>query len=163
MKQITDKTVIIQGDKTFQPVEVEGVVYWVDNRPPMFGEYWCYLAENEDVVFIKNSLSLDWFERLHDLKNYYTVVAQSKPILDGIPVIDLLSNNTRLIMEGECPIDLNCYTLQDIEKANKISKGLDIKTGVYFSANTFSLEEIIEQINSIQSIEVDSDFNIISF
>lgn len=32
MKKITNKTVLRQGNKLFQPVEVDEVIYWVDNR-----------------------------------------------------------------------------------------------------------------------------------
>jgi len=141
MKQITNKTVILQVDKTFQPIEVDGVVYWIDNRPPMFNEYWCYLAENEDIVFTKNSLPLTWFEKLHDLKNYYTVVAQSKPILNGITVIDL-----------------QAHIAQKLASDN----GWDWYNTESSARRVFELWA--KQIsNSIQSIEVDNDFNIISF
>jgi hypothetical protein len=79
---ITKDTILKQGDKEYPAVEVEGVVYWVDEN--LKGEIgWNF------------NYGLD---RLDNLPSYYPehstewncckkIIAQSKPILEGVPVI----------------------------------------------------------------------------
>jgi predicted amino acid racemase len=116
MKQITKNTILKQGDKTYQPVEVDGIIYWVDKEE----NHWigAFNINDKDVV------------------------VQSQPKLEGIPVIDLKTNLNYY--------NINQYTQKDIEK-------------FYKHVKTHTFAEAMEQINSISLIEVDEQFNIISY
>jgi hypothetical protein len=170
MKTITKNTLLKQGDKVYQPVEVDGVIYWI-----------------EDVAYFDTSIG--WYFRIipkhkpQDGRNFYTrysgdlrIVAQSQPELDGIPIVNLQLNNLSLIAEVGDPIDLNVYTQKDIEKAIEfILKNYTINSFGNFPAgvSTDSLnysettsqvtEKVFGQINSISVIEVDYEFNIINY
>jgi hypothetical protein len=39
MKQITSKTLLQQGDKIYQPIEVDGVIYWYNKREPKLNDF----------------------------------------------------------------------------------------------------------------------------
>jgi hypothetical protein len=148
MKQITNKTILKQGDKTYQPIEVDGVIYWVKSDSP----YWV------------------------ELEPY--CVAQSQPKLDGIPVVNLKTFIARKQAEYSVNVwDLNAghhfgegfksntnqYTQADIEKAIKLARNLNYNKEKVNNGFTLSVEEILEQINSISIIEVDEQFNVISY
>lgn len=198
MKQITNKTILKQkiGEenckcikpkkifKTYQPVEVDGVVYWVD----------------------ENDITNCWFINKYILKIYHSstkktdensvkIVAQSSRHLEGIPVISLDSYVEKLaeielqkeswdtstglpFNEGwkKCYIYKIKYSQKDIEKAielareaNSIDGTVDLDVVLSFKADNSDLrtkwtkEEILEQLNSISVIEVDEQFNVISY
>jgi len=162
MKKITKETILRKGHKTFQSVEVNDVVYWGKKS-------------NED-----------WFNLIVD-DEYWYIVAQSQPKLEGVPVISLDSYVERLkkgISEfsklatdtqeqfwtgkaagfGEAlqiynKSNPNQYTQQDIEKAYKMGYE-DRDKDIGYGSN---LAYCKEQINSISVIEVDEQFNIISY
>jgi hypothetical protein len=154
-KQITNKTILKQGNKTFEPIDHMGTnITW----------------ENENDI----------------------TVAQLQPILEGVPVISLDSYRSILSEKACKKQDLaggfsggvheravagmffrkgynsnpNKYTQKDIEKSIELAKkGYDefgingfIKHGF-----DFTKQQILEQINSISVIEVDEQFNIISY
>jgi hypothetical protein len=161
MKKITATTRLIQGGKEYQPVEVYGVIYWLENRPPLDDEFWTYIGNNEPIEFLKNYLPKTWYEKLHDINNYYTAIAQSQPILEGIPVITLDSyvNCTHCGVGITCSncekgikLNPNEFTLADVEKAANLGRD-----------RFYNNIEIIEQISSIDVIEVDESFNVINF
>jgi hypothetical protein len=126
MKTITKNTILKQGEKTFQPVEVDGVIYWVGKEG--------------------------------------FAIASSKLMTDDVPVISLEANNTRLIMEGKYPFDLKSYTKEDIEKAIELMDGVRLfhKAQHPFERSQ-QIKRILDQIDSISEIEVDENFNIISY
>ena len=185
MKTITKNTILKQGDKVYQPVEVDVVIYWLQNRPPLDNEYWTYINEFEPVVFTKNVLSPSWYEKLHDKRNYYTVLAQSSPILESIPVISLDSYVQRLA-QAQYPIfNTGIMWMGGSDDYNKVNKQEGFINGFKSNPNQytkddlvkaielartypkdvagFANEEILEQISSINEIEVDDNFNVINF
>jgi hypothetical protein len=188
MKQITNKTILKQGDKTYQPVEVEGVVYWVDNKPSKKGQK-CY-DKSDNTIFEKEYDSLP-----HPLTNdnpvnendYLPIVSQSQLKLVGIPFISLdlyienladncvknHSSNRTLNEDGWMSTGFvygynsnpNHYTQKDVEKAIELAR--EYTLGERYGGTTVDFDyyecEIIEKIISISIIEVDQQFDIISY
>ena len=181
MKQITNKTILKQGDKEYQPVEVDGVIYWVDEKTePISGRY----------GMSSNPHNKQWFKSLglDDGRGAYLIVAQSQPKLEEIPVISLDSYIEKLAWvstekifpeindEDSTQIEIdkwnarwegfidghksnpNQYTKADIEKALFLKAGFDNKGYTKYMTN----EEIFEQINSISVIEVNDNWEVIS-
>jgi hypothetical protein len=177
MKQITNKTILKQGDKTYQPIEINGVIYWVDKEAKV---------ENGKLFITKEYIvhnNIGW--------NYgdVVIVAQSEPKLDGIPIVSLDSYVERLAMDSlknkwshlysfgypQRPFPINYendlnnvllgyyksnpnqYTQADIEKAIWLARDFKIARQIK------TVEEILEIINSISVIEVDEQFNVISY
>ena len=179
MKQITNKTILIQeigqekckeygcGNsecifeclnpkkifKTYQPVEVDGVIYWGKKS-------------NED-----------WFN-FYNEDEYWFLVAQSQPKLEGIPVISLDSYVERLGQKyGKSRVEVstawgsfvdgyksnpNQYNQKDIEKAIELARET-ISSNEAGICDKYTELGILQQINSISVIEVDEQFNIISY
>jgi len=160
MKQITKNTILKQGDKTYQPVEVDGIIYWVDEYVVCrTGEL--YLTSIQRRIIPKSEGVIQAGDK---------IIAQSQPKLEGIPVISLDSYvekladlkgfydstednkgnyTTKAFIEGY-KSNPNQYTQKDIEK-------------FYKHVKTHTFAEAMEQINSISLIEVDEQFNIISY
>jgi hypothetical protein len=80
MKQITNKTLLKQGDRTFEPVEVDGVIYWIDEdttRTQFIGfKGYCFKEDLTGKIFKHFFTENKWYD---DAK---VVVAQSQPQLD---------------------------------------------------------------------------------
>jgi len=172
MKHITKETILIQGEKEFKPAEIDGVVYWMDR----------YITGFESNIWVVNTLSKRvwlWENTMALSKNNapIKIVAQSRLKLEHLPVIDLKSNNNKLIIEGEYPIDLNAYTEKDIRKALDLARGNDFicladgkdklchcrKDNECQHRHYKTNEEIISEVNKVESIEVDESFEIINF
>lgn len=182
MKQITKNTILKQGDKTFQPVEVEGVIYWTTGTQPTFDDAHslkpCYYIFKGEII--KREYS-------HH-KESSTIIAQSQPKLEGVPVISLdsyVENSVNLEFKEEFEIaqdampaiwyDLklkiiknyksnsNQYTQKDIEKAIELARKTDFVGVGGDIGYSFFKSEIFQQINSISIIEIDEQFNIISY
>ena len=181
MKKITNETILKQGDKIYQPVEVDGVIYWVgkdlvginsetiSNYCPNSNQVFLgYFEANDDELY-------QGIGKIHPKE----IVAQSQPKLDGIPVISLDSYVDSLAkIKGENKFGLalycdyfkegyksnpNQYTQKDIEKAIELARERQfIKHSDNSTESKYNHEEIIEQINSISIIEVDEQFNIIN-
>jgi len=158
IKKITKKTIlkqIVNGEEiTFKSFEKEGVFYWTKKN----------IYPGDIVV--------------------PDIIAQSEPKIDGVPVVSLDSYYPKFVniitdMKAELnnTIDLNAYsigaiesfrcnpnkyTLADIEKAMDLARVNNVMNNndVYFQ---YKDTEIIDKINSIQSITVDSDFNIVKY
>lgn len=142
MKQITKNTILRQNDKTYQPVEVDGVICWID----------------------KSTLADE-------------IVVQSQPKLEGVPVISLLDYQevmeNIIITESLTSDDIislripqlfkltkeNQYTQKDIDKAIELAQ----ESGEHGYGHVYNKEQILEQINSISILEVDSEFQILSY
>jgi hypothetical protein len=169
MKQITNKTIIKQGDKAYPPVEVDGVVYWVDPALPIEEVYPHIVIEK----LTTGEYMLWQIDNINDIDRscQYQIVAQSQPKLEEIPVVSLDKSIDDFIyeyqQEGMLPSmakrriltlsNPNQYTQKDIDKAIELAREED---GFEF---TLTKEKILQQINSISVIEVDEQFNIISY
>lgn len=161
MKKITNKTIIRQVDKIYQPVEIDGVIYWTtNNKEGYIGYFYDRMMKS-----------------IHTNNNVYSdyIVAQSQPKLEGIPVVSfdkfVISYCHGESIGGKCiypkckydcsshteTIDIS-YTQQDIEKAILLGRRQGSCVGTIYTN-----EEILEQINSISLIEVDEQFNIINY
>jgi hypothetical protein len=151
MKRITEKTILKKGDKEYFPVKVDETIYWCSNGDVFPSEP--YLAwETNYSTGPKERWVLYYLNTELNGSKQLVIVAQSYPNVDGIPVISLEAHNTMLIMEDECPIDLNSYSLKDIEKTVRLTRGSDTP-----------IEIIIEKVNEISVIELDEFYNIISY
>ena len=137
MKHITKETILIQGEKKFRPVEIHDTIMWEDTEQTK------ELRDNEPS------------EVMNPIKGVF--IAQSKPQIQDMPTINLQANNTMLIMEGENPIDLNAYTEKDVRKA------LSMAFNQMYEGGNITSDEIIAEINKVESIEVDDNFEIITF
>jgi hypothetical protein len=184
MKQITNKTILKQEDKTYQPIEVDGVIYWMDKRKLCLegqfsismGKIGAYKQEKEPRF---------WDNGCHP------IIAQSQSKLDGIPVVSLdsyveniskskipISNSENPWLVGEVQSrrinfiegfksNPNQYTQADIEKAFDMGAKLDSLHKLVVRRHKGDVqkakEELLEQINSISVIEVDEQFNVIGY
>jgi len=189
MKQITNKTILKQGDKTYNPVKGDGVIYWLGGP----------ISLNPDNIWVYRS------NRIWKFKQGMTVVssnmpieiiAQSQPKLEGIPVIsldsyveNLFEQNTKTTSFGEhgkqSPFywfnkgynsNPNQWTDDDIRKTIELARTLQegknefevenilgSSDGTYGVKQKYTEKEILKQINSISVIEVDTSFNIIGY
>jgi hypothetical protein len=184
MKTITNKTILKQGDKEYQPMKVDGVIYWVDKNPKGFSKgEWMYNEPNNDTLIYQFSYDI------HPYEIGNKIVAQSQLKLEGIPVISLDSYVEKLAWvstekifpeindEDSTQVEIdkwnakwegfidgyksnpNQYTKADIEKALFLKAGFDNKGYTKYMTN----EEIFEQINSISVIEVNDNWEVISY
>ncbi len=168
MKQVTNKTIVKQEEKIFEPVEVDGIIYWCESKTISSPHYVVY---NDNVCFVN--------EDYHVINNAIeggfagVVFAQSQLNLKGIPVINLNSYVERLA-EIEFPthiepyrkgfkhgykLNQNHYNEKDIEKAYQVGHK-DRGNGFGNKSNFLNR---LEQINSISVIEIDEKFSIINY
>jgi len=191
MKQITKNTILRQNNKTYQPVEVDGVIYWTDFELPKDRQI-CITFHKETKLAMVDK---DGFYE-EDLDRYayspLRIIAQSK-IADGwkLAIFPIISLNEDIIAakNAECLKGVfseeenyqlrrsyflkgfnsnpNQYTQKDIEKAIELSRqkhdtGMGtIASGYSDMIDTYTKEEILEQINQISVIEVNHNFEII--
>jgi hypothetical protein len=169
MKQITNKTILKQGDKTYQPVEVDGVVYWIDYYTKK-GDFWC-IDIDKKIFKDQTHFPISIGQRL--------IIAQSQPRIEGIPVVSLdrcvqdkaYKHTEKLILTSEgrtqrwwgfivgYESNPNQYTQKDIDKAIELAQ----ESGEHGYGHVYNKEQIHEQINSISILEVDSEFQILSY
>lgn len=45
MKKITNRTLLKQGDKTYKPIEVDNVIYWIDKESEIPQYKWFYASD----------------------------------------------------------------------------------------------------------------------
>lgn len=182
MKQITKNTTLIQGDKTYQPIEIDGVVYWTRGLVTIM-DIGAVVIE----TLVRGQKILMQIDTANDLdfETQVSIVAQSQPILEGIPVVSLDVMHLAKLNWGNIhrtgvlgfidgyKSNPNQYTLKDIERAIELSETSgrvdmgfhrgDFYTLAEHKEHVKSKEEILEQINSIQSIEVDENFTILNY
>ncbi len=170
MKKITYKTTLKQGDNVFQPRfkrDDENSIYWVDfTRNVLASHAGSYVWS---VRWAKPIILGDHEDSY--INECYEIVAQSHPILEEIPLITLKTYIAKLqanyaVKHGDLDAanhfyngykaNPNQYTLADVEKAIELSRLQIMYNG------KVELDSIIEKINSIEQIEVDEQFNIIS-
>jgi hypothetical protein len=160
MKNITEKTLLKQGDKVFRAFQVDECFYWVDNYTDK-GDFWC--IDIDKVIF-------------KDQPHYpisigqRRIIAQSSAVLEDIPVISLDSYIIKLGREeydnglglvgfiSGYKSNPNQYTLADIQTAINLARG----RGIVGTNKYYEDLEIFDQINNIGVIEVDKKFNVIS-
>ena len=164
MKKITKTTTLIQNKKEYPAVKINGNVYWFDdwtNISDIKPNDWCVLNGNSLVLI---------GDKLNSENTYEKIIAQKKPILDNIPVVNVdyidfivkeYSNKTTDIskIEGykKALIEHKLfYTQDDIEHVFEMARhkfqGYDY---------SFKFKGILKSINRINVVEVDSDFNVI--
>lgn len=193
MKTINEDTTLRCKDKIFKSVKVDGVNFWVDKEATIFtGMYRIDGGADTGENPIDKHCGENYTPRLsmHPKYPYWLIVAQSEPKLEGVPVISLDSYVERLkkgISEfsklatdtqeqfwtgkaagfGEAlqvynKSNPNQYTQKDIEKAMNAARNIEVNIDRTLKY-TFSNETILEAINSISVIEVDEQFNILSY
>jgi hypothetical protein len=144
MKQITNKTILKQGDKTYQPIEHDGNIHWVDSSILVGMEGDWVVETHNPVVISVCQITKDYADlRVAGYKDM-KVVAQSQPNLSDIPVVNLDSYVQRLANKySEFEINSkwgeivrnsvkhgfksnpNQYTQADIEKAIELAREAD--------------------------------------
>jgi hypothetical protein len=142
MKQITNKTILKQGDKTYQPIEHDGNIHWVDSS--------ILVGMEGDWVVAQSQPKLDGIPVV-SLDSYVDRIA--KEILP-----DDSNWQRRFDIVKGFKSNSNHYTQADIDKAIKLARPSYKKNNFVFSK-----EEIRELINSISVIEVDEHFNILGY
>jgi hypothetical protein len=107
---LTKDTILKQGDKEYPAVEVEGVVYWVGDANSIIPGSIMMLKEQHDqgqfrtcYYIVDNThyqqLMIDPYDDAEGWgfckkEEVFNVIAQSKPILEGVPLI-----NTEVTLE----------------------------------------------------------------
>lgn len=98
MKYLTNKTIIVQEDKTYIPIEIEGTIYWIDKEATINEQDYYYnfdynyikLCLKISKEFIKNALYYEENSTVFDYsKDCGKIVAQSDDKLSNIPIINL--------------------------------------------------------------------------
>jgi hypothetical protein len=181
MKTITNKTILKQADKEYQPrfVMPHGkTIYWIDFSKNVLGSdagtYVWSVRYAKPIIFGEHENSY--------LKECFKIVAQSQPKLEGIPVVSLggyveklkngISEFTKLSRNeqdrywtgkaagfGEAlqlfksNLNPNQYTQKDIQFVINLVK----------HPLNYSNEQIFEQINFISVIEVNDNWEVISY
>jgi hypothetical protein len=180
VKQITNKTLLKQGDKTYQPIEIDGVIYWVDRVRHMTE----YVTNGSDIF---KPVEMSGYTMEYAQRYWQKLIAQSQPKLDGIPVVSLNENILSDIetitswdsfkdhpigkagkkIEKWFKSNPNQYTQEDIEKVIMLSRlwlaNYPEGKNSEISERLLLDHEILEKINSISVIEVDEQFNVISY
>jgi len=169
-KKITKNTLLKQGENTYQPVEGDGVIYWINEyEVAKTGEL--YLTSIKRRIIPKSEGVIQAGDK---------IIAQSEPKIDGVPVVSMGRYVERLAMNYiskkgvskgleqrmldayiKCyTLNSNQYTLADIEKAYDLGKA----SIIYDKIHGFNSKELdYDQINSINLITVDEQFNILSY
>jgi len=144
MKEINKNTLLRCRNKTYQPVEVDGVIYWV-NQP--LDEDGCIVPKS--IVALTKPKFINY--PIISLIGY----AESIAHLYGSPYSSQYYNWKEGFIDGYNS-NPNQYTQKDIEKAIDLARN-------YNDGWDLTEEEILEQINQISEIIVDEQFNIISY
>ena len=105
MKQITEQTILKQGNKTFQSIESEGVIYWRD-------EYLNVIAQSQDKLEEIPVINLgSCFE--NPIKKFMYFAANN-----GNDALGAICNEAwNILTDLKMKSNPNQYTLKDIEKA----------------------------------------------
>jgi hypothetical protein len=159
MKQITKNTILRQNDKTYQPVEVDGIICWID-KSTLADEI---VAQSQPKIEGVPVISL----------NRYVESLAEKFVIDKVKMSSQSAGVLVGYIEG-FNSNPNQYTQKDIDKTiamSKIAKTPDglididawISSGYEGAEPAYTEEEILEQINQISVIEVDDQFNIVSY
>jgi hypothetical protein len=178
MKTITNKTILKQGDKEFQPRFVmpdDTIIYWIDFSKNVlgsdFGTYVWSTRYAKPIILGEHENSY--------LKECFKIMAQSQPRLEGIPVISLDNYVERLAIESRktatwefskeykfhfingYKANPNQYTKADIDIVYDLAKATKDENGDYIMG--YSRENILKIINSISLITVNDNWEVISY
>lgn len=177
-KKITKNTLILQGNKTYFPLEVDGVIYWTNSLAvePKFPQI---VVESNT----QGEYSLFQLDNINDLDSrmQFPIFAQSKAVLKDIPVINLETFVEELatakfpsfknifdgisilrkqaFIEGYMACFNTNYTRHEMQKA------LSTAYMIIEEGGNITTEEILEELKHEEflRIEVDENFKIISF
>jgi hypothetical protein len=180
MKIITENTLLIWGEKQFKAVEIKESLFWIDTDTPL-------KQGQKRITYFKDS----FFEVTRDqelnpiasitLEKFPLVVAQSSPILEGVPVVGLdelikymalrfgyvwenTETSARRVIEKSFD---TLYSQKDMEKAidlaNQLELVRDSSRYIIGSKPRLTKQQILDQISQITTITVDNEFNIISY
>ncbi len=169
MKKITENTILKQGEKEFKAVMYNDLIYWVDEN--VSEEGFCFMPMYKKGIKVgveTRYFNSDYFTGYgYDFTEHSRIIAQSEPILEEVAVVRLKDSTTQSIMEGEIPFNLIVYTQSDIARAIVLArKGIIGRSDETFYGsidNLLDVSYILNQINQIQSITVDENFNILSY
>lgn len=193
MKKITKNTLLKQGDKKYQPVEIDGVIYWVDenyewvspNDINKYGiQYFEKIKEGQIVIFdfVEKYELFKYHLHYYVVKSHFStpnkpflIIAQSQPKLEGIPVISPIISLVKKIHNDAQKYAIKThspnreahrrgYIIGYNSNPNKYTQK-DIQFAINLAKHTlnYTNEQILEQINFISVIEVDDNFNFISY
>ena len=179
MKQITQNTILKQGNNEYYAVNVDDIIYWLDKNADVnfslfhyaYGKI--YPTLHDTIDYLESTKNIKEFDCYY---NYITVIAQSKNVLSGIPVIDLNSYITSLAynyfnsnehykISHSChyaegyKANKNTYTEEDIKKAIKLALKA---TKIYRDKENYK-DLIFKKISQILKIEVDNEFYVINY
>ncbi len=183
MKKITNKTILKKGENKYQPVEIDGVIYWVDPTLSIDEVYPHIVIER----LTTGDYMLWQIDNINDIDRscQYQIIAQSEQRLEGVPVISLDSYIFNFLdkacsdwyrqeygVMANVPIrkafiegfnlDQRKWTDADLLKAIELAReenGWSDNSMEY----TYTKEKIIEQINQTEVIHIDNQFNILSY
>lgn len=159
MKRITKDTILVMEGKEYKAVEVDSTIYW-QGYGVKAGDYIISYPLKE-IYQVNQSTCI-----LYDLK----IVAKSRHNLVEVPIVNMESyvkglakcekflDNQESFIEGYNS-NPNQYTKADLEKMYELSKSQGTKGMEY----KLTFQEIMEQINTISKIVVDSNFKILSY
>jgi len=177
MKRVTKNTILKCGQKTFEPILIDGVVHW----------YTEYLGEHRKTICLAtkdpkkycNGTYL-YSDKDPGTGKVFAVVAQSSYVHEGIPVISIHGYVEKLAWEAVHNGNIKdekqqvCgftgwvdgyysspykYTIEDIQKAYRAGHE---DRGLGFG-NKGNFLNRLEEIDTIRQIDVDEDWNIIRF
>jgi hypothetical protein len=144
MKTITNKTLIKQGGKLYQPIEIDKIIYWISDEKPLVGEY---CSGNAIGIITKNGRKAQGWTKPSIAKpfdllveNTFKVVAQSKEVLDSLPTITIDTE----------------FTVNDIKRTIELSRD-------YYHGWVLNEDEIINEVSNILVIEVNEKFEVIKY
>ena len=174
MKKITKNTILKQGQKQFYAVDIEGIIYWLDPHAKIKNE-WYYLPKENKIAFNDDPIVLDGVTP----KWTILIVAKGSHNLVDVPYINLDNYIDKLAKEyadlyysenkkaelgfiagyNQNP---NKWTDADMQKAIELAKKQETFNFKPLGSK-YTTEEILNQIKEISIIEVDQNFNIISY
>lgn len=148
MKTITKHTILKQGDKVYQPVEVDGVIYWISGNQEQAHHT---IAQSLPILKSIPVISLDsYVERLGEKDaNKFDWDFESSFGNGYADHVDGFVNGFKS--------NPNKWTDEDMEKAIEIA--LELGDKIYTNPRI----EILKIVSSISFIEVDENFNVINF
>jgi hypothetical protein len=184
MKIITKNTLLRCGDKTYPPIEVKGVIYWEKSHVKQ-GDY--VFSHITKEIMQTNQATCIWFN--NKIVAQLQPILEGVPVISLDSYVEKLKKeyntgeNTDVFTKGvEVGIEIgyksnpNQYTQKDIGKAIELARDiidgkdkLDLESIIGLTEicthnwEVKNVDKIFEQINSISVIEVDEQFNIISY
>lgn len=180
MKTINKNTTLKCEDKTYLPVEINEVIYWIDTNGILNEN--SFVLEDKKILSCCNRLYLS--AKNHLLQSTNKIISQSRNVLESVPVINLdnyakdrykylygtdFDDTEVSLLEWQAfKLGYNSnkgyYSKEDIEKAIDLYRELGLNVDKTLKTNVDNLkQEIFKQINSISIIEIDEFFNILGY